>query len=79
MLMLIFVLFFSGHIVRSKYAIMCGGLHSDRLAKLSDAPEEPVIIPFRGEYLELIEEKRHLVKGNIYPVCQAYSRNSIFL
>ncbi len=29
---------------------------------------EPVIIPFRGEYLELKEEKRHLVKGNIYPV-----------
>lgn len=63
--------FFSSHIVRSKYAIMCGGLHSDRLAKLASAPEEPAIVPFRGEYLELVEEKRHLVKGNIYPVNNA--------
>lgn len=50
---------------------MCGGLHSDRLAKLASAPEEPAIVPFRGEYLELVEEKRHLVKGNIYPVNNA--------
>ncbi|PAV66030.1 hypothetical protein WR25_19449 [Diploscapter pachys] len=29
---------------------------------------DPKIVPFRGEYLLLRPEKRHLVRGNIYPV-----------
>lgn len=47
---------------------MCGGLYSDKLASLVEGAPLPVIVPFRGEYLELKEEKRHLIKGNIYPV-----------
>jgi len=44
--------------------INCTGLHSDRLAGSKDLK----ILPFRGEYYELIPEKRSLVNGLIYPV-----------
>lgn len=48
--------------------IACAGLHSDTLAKQSLGSLDSQILPFRGEYYELKEEKRHLVKGLIYPV-----------
>jgi len=53
--------------IHTKYLIACGGLHSDRLAKMSGADPNPKIVPFRGEYLLLRPEKRHLARGNIYP------------
>jgi (S)-2-hydroxyglutarate dehydrogenase len=48
--------------------ITCGGLYSDRLATLGGVPPRAKIIPFRGEYYELIPERRALVGGLIYPV-----------
>ncbi|XP_034255805.1 L-2-hydroxyglutarate dehydrogenase, mitochondrial [Thrips palmi] len=54
--------------LNARYILTCGGLHSDRLAKLSGCNPVPQIIPFRGEYLLLSKEKQHMVKGNIYPV-----------
>jgi L-2-hydroxyglutarate oxidase LhgO len=54
--------------VEAKYVVACGGLMADRLAKMSGAPGDPKIVPFRGDYLILKPEKRYLVKGNIYPV-----------
>jgi L-2-hydroxyglutarate oxidase LhgO len=54
--------------VEAKYAITCGGLQSDRLAKMTGGHPDPKIVPFRGDYLILRPEKRYLVKGNIYPV-----------
>ncbi len=52
------------------YLINCGGLFSDRIASLvlgkGQIPFQ--IIPFRGEYWELVESKKDLVKGLIYPV-----------
>eukprot|EP01047_Picozoa_sp_COSAG01_P044276 COSAG01_NODE_3989_length_5461_cov_21.135660_5_plen_513_part_00 len=52
----------------AKHAVVCGGLHADRLAGMSGCDSQPQIVPFRGDYLILDESKRHLVKGNIYPV-----------
>lgn len=52
----------------SKFVINCAGLHSDRVAKLGKAKPKAKIVPFRGEYYELIPEKRSLVKTLIYPV-----------
>lgn len=52
----------------AKYVITCGGLQSDRLAKMTGGASDPKIVPFRGDYLILKPEKRYLVKGNIYPV-----------
>jgi L-2-hydroxyglutarate oxidase LhgO len=54
--------------VEAKYVVTCGGLMADRLAKMSGGTSDPKIVPFRGDYLILRPEKRHLVKGNIYPV-----------
>ncbi|MEC4819075.1 MAG: L-2-hydroxyglutarate oxidase [Scytonema sp. PMC 1069.18] len=50
------------------FVINCAGLHSDRIAKKSKVDPLAKIVPFRGEYYELIPEKRYLVKGLIYPV-----------
>ncbi len=50
------------------FVINCAGLYSDRVAKLGNVDPQAKIIPFRGEYYELTPEKRHLVKGLIYPV-----------
>lgn len=46
----------------------CAGLDSDRVARLAGDTEDPKIVPFRGEYWMLKPERRHLVKGLIYPV-----------
>ena len=48
--------------------INCGGLHSDRIAGSAGTPVPLKIIPFRGEYFELVTEKKNLVRGLIYPV-----------
>ena len=51
-----------------KYFINCAGLQSDRVARLSGMRLDLSIVPFRGEYYEIIPEKQHLVRGLIYPV-----------
>lgn len=48
--------------------VTCGGLHSDRLAKMAQPDLTEQIVPFRGEYYELVPEARHLVNNLIYPV-----------
>lgn len=56
---------------RSKFLINCAGLFSDRVARMMSRsrPETDLrIIPFRGEYYMIVPEKRHLVRGLIYPV-----------
>jgi L-2-hydroxyglutarate oxidase len=52
----------------TKYLVNCGGLQSDRVAKLGNVDPQAKIVPFRGEYYELTPEKRYLVKHLIYPV-----------
>jgi L-2-hydroxyglutarate oxidase len=52
----------------TRFVINCAGLHSDRIAKLGQVDPQAKIVPFRGEYYELIPEKRYLVKTLIYPV-----------
>ncbi len=65
----------SGHVletpigeVHCKFLINCGGLQSDRIARLIGLNPGARIVPFRGEYYELVPERRGLVKGLIYPV-----------
>jgi L-2-hydroxyglutarate oxidase LhgO len=48
--------------------VVCGGLYSDRLAKMAGEDREPWIVPFRGEYYKLIPERRDMIRGMIYPV-----------
>jgi L-2-hydroxyglutarate oxidase len=53
---------------RSKFIINCAGLYSDRVAEMAKAETGAQIVPFRGEYYELVPERRSLVKDLIYPV-----------
>ncbi len=53
---------------RTRLIINCAGLFSDRIAALTHGKVDFRIIPFRGEYYELVPEKHHLVKTLIYPV-----------
>ncbi|MGQ9632238.1 MAG: L-2-hydroxyglutarate oxidase [bacterium] len=54
--------------VHCRYLINCGGLQSDRIARMCGVNPGLRIIPFRGEYYELIPERRFLVRNLIYPV-----------
>lgn len=54
--------------IQSDYVITCGGLHSDRLARMTDLTYDLKILPFRGEYYSLRPEAQQLVKTLIYPV-----------
>jgi len=52
----------------TRYIINCAGLHSDRVSRMAGTTPAVEIVPFRGEYYDLIPERRHLVHGLIYPV-----------
>lgn len=52
----------------TRFAILCAGPWSDRLAIAAGAPAEPRIVPFRGGYLRLHPERRSLVRASIYSV-----------
>ncbi len=54
--------------LKSRFLINCAGLHSDRLVRMAGIHTDLQIVPFRGEYFKLTEEKNHLVKGLIYPI-----------
>jgi len=54
--------------IHCRYLINCGGLQSDRIARMCGVDPRLQIIPFRGEYYELIPERHYLVKNLIYPV-----------
>jgi (S)-2-hydroxyglutarate dehydrogenase len=58
----------SGGNVQAQRVITCGGLWADRVARLTGAPMEPRIVPFRGDYYVLRHDRRYLVRSNIYPV-----------
>jgi L-2-hydroxyglutarate oxidase len=53
---------------KTKVLVNCGGLHSDKIAKLCGVNPGLQIVPFRGEYYKLNKEKEYLVKNLIYPV-----------
>lgn len=52
----------------ARHVITCCGLQCDRVARLCGSDPGVQIIPFRGEYYELVPEKHSLVRNLIYPV-----------
>jgi len=54
--------------VRCRVLVGCAGLQADRVARLCGLHPDLRIVPFRGDYYELIPERRFLVKNLIYPV-----------
>ena len=52
----------------ARVLVNCGGLYSDKLADMTGADTGLQIIPFRGEYYDLIPERQYLVKNLVYPL-----------
>jgi len=48
--------------------INCAGLFSDRISRMAGDEPGVMIVPFRGEYYDLIPERALLVRALIYPV-----------
>jgi L-2-hydroxyglutarate oxidase LhgO len=48
--------------------INCAGLFSDRISRMAGDDPQVMIVPFRGEYYDLIPERASLVRALIYPV-----------
>jgi L-2-hydroxyglutarate oxidase len=48
--------------------VVCGGLQSDRLARLAGLPVSHQIVPFRGEYFRLPPIRRDIIASLIYPI-----------
>jgi len=55
-------------VYQAKAVISCAGLESDRIAKMTHRNLNIRIVPFRGEYYKIKEERKHLIKNLIYPV-----------
>lgn len=54
--------------MHARFVVNCAGLQSDLIAKMAGASLGLRIVPFRGEYYELVPSKHHLIKGLVYPV-----------
>lgn len=52
----------------TRFLVNCAGLYSDKVAKMNGVKLNAKIIPFRGEYYFLKEDRKHLVNNLIYPV-----------
>jgi (S)-2-hydroxyglutarate dehydrogenase len=50
------------------FVVNTAGLQSDKIAQLTEKNLDTRIIPFRGEYMVLKDEKKNLVRNLIYPV-----------
>ncbi len=53
---------------RTERVIACAGLHADRVAGMDGEKPDVRIVPFRGEYFKVREDRKDLVKALIYPV-----------
>jgi len=54
--------------VHASLLVTCAGLQADRVARACGVDPGLMIIPFRGEYYELLPSRRDLVRHPIYPV-----------
>jgi len=51
-----------------RWVINCAGLFSDRISRMAGERPEVRIVPFRGEYYDLVPARASLVRALIYPV-----------
>ena len=58
----------TGGAFSAKFLINCAGLFSDRISHMAGEESGVIIVPFRGEYYDLIPERSSLVRSLIYPV-----------
>ena len=60
----------NGPAFSTSYLINCAGLFSDRISRMAGEEPDVMIVPFRGEYHDLVPERSSLVRALIYPVPQ---------
>lgn len=60
-----------GGVITAMNIINCAGLHCDEIAAMCGLEPGIAIIPFRGEYYDLLPSSRGLCKNLIYPVPDA--------
>jgi L-2-hydroxyglutarate oxidase len=58
----------SGPAFSTTHLINCAGLFSDRISRMAGAKPDVIIVPFRGEYYDLVPQRSSLVRALIYPV-----------
>lgn len=54
--------------IDAKLVVNCAGLQSDRVSRMADAKLDLTIVPFRGEYYDIVPAKHHYLRGLLYPV-----------
>lgn len=54
--------------IHAGFLVNCGGLHADRIASRCGVDPLIRIVPFRGEYYELLPHRRSLIRNLVYPV-----------
>jgi L-2-hydroxyglutarate oxidase LhgO len=57
-----------GPITATERIVNCAGLHSDRVAAMTTDTGGVRIVPFRGEYYDVVPHRTHLCNNLIYPV-----------
>jgi len=55
-------------LIEARRVVFCAGLQADRLARLAGLAPDVRIVPFRGEYYDVVPDKVDLVKTLIYPI-----------
>jgi L-2-hydroxyglutarate oxidase len=53
--------------LQARLLINAAGLHADRFAHMLGCGRGYQIVPFKGEYYELVPERRFLVRSHVYP------------
>jgi (S)-2-hydroxyglutarate dehydrogenase len=54
--------------IEAMFVVNCAGLQSDRLSRMAGAHLDLTIVPFRGEYYNLVPNRESLIRGLLYPV-----------
>lgn len=54
--------------LRARQVVFCGGLQADRLARLAGLQADLAILPFRGEYYDVVPHRAGLVSALVYPI-----------
>ena len=54
--------------VRSRQVTFCAGVQADRVARMAGLEVDFAIVPFRGEYYDVVPEHAEMVSSLIYPV-----------
>lgn len=54
--------------VEADRAVFCAGIQADRVARMAGLDVDFAMVPFRGEYYDVVASKRDLVSHLIYPI-----------